>query len=54
MTGRRLAIVALSAIRLPILMGNLDRIAAAIDEAVPGSYQLVECGRLTRNPAGES
>jgi hypothetical protein len=54
MTGRRLAIVALSAIRLPILMGNLDRIAAAIDEAVPGSYQLVECGRLTRKPAGES
>jgi len=42
--GRRLAIVALSAIRLPILTENLSSIIAAIDRAVPGSYQLVECG----------
>jgi hypothetical protein len=48
LTGRRLAIVALSAIQLPILKGHLPRIIAAIDQAKPGSFQAVECGRLSR------
>jgi len=47
-SGRRLAIVALSAIRLPILTENLSSIIAAIDRAVPGSYQLAECGEHGR------
>jgi len=36
--GRRLAIVALSAIQLPIIVESLPEIIAAIDEATPGSF----------------
>jgi predicted nuclease of predicted toxin-antitoxin system len=46
--GRRLAVIALSAIQLPILKENLPQIIAAIDRATPGSYQAVECGRHGR------
>jgi len=51
LTGRRLAIVALSEIRLPILRQHLPIIIAAIEDAVRGSFQSVECGKFTRkNP----
>jgi len=43
LTGRQLAIVALSAIQLPILRENLPLIIAAIDMATPGSFQKVHC-----------
>ena len=39
LTGSRLAIVALSAIQLPILKENLHNIISAIDNAAPGSFQ---------------
>jgi hypothetical protein len=45
---RRLAIVALSAIQLPIIRENLIVIIAAIAEAAPGSFRLVECGVFSR------
>ena len=48
LVGRRLAIVALSAIQLPIIKESLPQIIAAIDNATPGSFQSVECGRLSR------
>jgi electron transfer flavoprotein alpha/beta subunit len=48
LTGRRLAIVALSAIQLPILKENLEKIIAAIEDAVPGSFQAVDCGTFSR------
>ena len=48
LVGRRLAIVALSAIQLPIIKESLPQILAAIDNAAPGSFQSVECGRLSR------
>ena len=48
LTGRRLAIVALSAIQLPIIKNNLSRIIAAIDRALPGSFQTVDCGTFNR------
>lgn len=48
LTGRRLAIVALSAIRLPILKVYIPEILAAIDRATPGSYELVDCGTFSR------
>jgi hypothetical protein len=38
LTGRRLAVVALSAIQLPIIRRNLQAIVAAIDKAAPGSF----------------
>ena len=54
LTGRRLAIVALSAIQLPILRENLAKIVAAIDGAAPGTFQAVDCGTFSRRkPAGE-
>ena len=46
--GRRLAVVALSAIQLPIIRENFAKVIAAIDSAVPGSFRLVECGTFTR------
>ena len=48
LAGRRLAVVALSAIQLPIIKRNLPVIVAAIDEAIPGSFQVVECGTFSR------
>ena len=54
LTGRNLAFVALSAIRLPIIKGNLPAIIDAIDNATPGSFQVVECGVFSRKkPAVE-
>jgi hypothetical protein len=48
LSGRRLAIVALSAIQLPILKNNLPRIITALDNATPGSFQAVDCGTFSR------
>ena len=48
LASRRMAIVALSAIELPIVRNNLPAIVAAIDDAAPGSFQLVECGAFSR------
>jgi hypothetical protein len=48
LSGRRLAIVALSAIQLPIIKENLPKIIAAIDGATPGSFQAVDCGTFSR------
>jgi hypothetical protein len=48
LTGRRLAIVALSAIQLPIIKKSLPKIIAAIDNAAPGSFQAVDCGTFSR------
>jgi hypothetical protein len=48
LTGRRLAIVALSAIQLPIIKMHLPKIVAAIDNAQPGSFQMVDCGSFSR------
>ncbi len=46
--NRRLAIVALSAIQLPIIRQSVAAIVAAIDEADPGSFRIVECGVFSR------
>ena len=48
LTGRRLAIVVLSAIQLPIIRQSLPEIIAAIDAASPGSFREVQCGNFTR------
>jgi len=48
LAGRRLAVVALSAIQLPIIKKHLSRVIAAIDNATPGSFQVVECGSFSR------
>lgn len=43
LAGRRIAIVAVSAIQLPVLMKYLPQIVLAIENAAAGSFQLVEC-----------
>jgi hypothetical protein len=48
LTGRRLAIVALSANNWPIVRNRIDQIAAALERAAPGSYQAVDCGEFSR------
>ncbi|HEY7389475.1 MAG TPA: hypothetical protein VH640_13260 [Bryobacteraceae bacterium] len=48
LSGRPLAVVALSAIQLPIIRENLPKIIAAIDNAAPGFFQIVECGTFRR------
>ena len=48
LAGRRLAVVALSAIQLPIIRKHLPTIIAAIESAVPGSFQSVDCGVFSR------
>jgi len=54
LTGRSLAIVALSAIQLPIIKNNLPKIIDAIDKAAPGSFQAVECGTFSRKKSTEN
>jgi hypothetical protein len=48
LTGRRLAVVALSAIQLPIVRNHLPKIVAAIEGALPGSFRAVDCGFFIR------
>jgi hypothetical protein len=48
LAGLRLAVIALSAIELPILKNNLAAIIAAIERATPGSFQVVNCGAFKR------
>lgn len=46
--GRKLAVVALSSVEWRIISNYLPRIVAAIDKALPGSFQRVDCGMFTR------
>lgn len=52
LAGRRLAVVALSAIQMPIIKNSLQAIIAAIGNAAPGSFQVVECGTFNRKRPG--
>ena len=45
---RRLAIVAVSANNWPIIKDHVSKILAAIESAVPGSFQEVDCGHFSR------
>jgi predicted nuclease of predicted toxin-antitoxin system len=51
LTGRRLAIVALSTNNWPIVKNYLSEILTAIDSAAPGSFQTVDCGTFSRKKA---
>ena len=48
LSGRRLAIVALPAIQLPNIKKHLPKVIAAINDATPGSFQMVDCGTFSR------
>jgi hypothetical protein len=47
LTGRRLAVIALSTNNWPIIKDHLTTILAAIDSAAPRSIQMVKCGTFT-------
>jgi hypothetical protein len=49
LTERTIAIVPLSSVEWNILKHHLPLIVAAIDNALPGSFQAVDCGTFTRN-----
>ena len=51
--GKRLAVVALTAIQLPLIKEHLPEIVAAISNATHGSFQIVDCGKFRRNKAPE-
>jgi uncharacterized protein (DUF433 family) len=54
LTGRRLAIIALSTNNWPIVKDHVPEILSAIDTALPGSFQAVNCGAFSRKDiAGE-
>jgi len=47
-SGIDVFVITLSATNWPIIRNHLTKIAAAIDRAVPGSFQAVECGSFSR------
>jgi hypothetical protein len=53
LTGWRVAMVVLSSIDWYILKDNLPPILAALDNAMPGSFQQVECGSFSRKKQPE-
>jgi predicted nuclease of predicted toxin-antitoxin system len=48
LTGRRLAVIALTAVEWRIIEDYMPRISSAFDRALPGSFQVVECGAFSR------
>ena len=48
LAGRRLAIVALSANNWPIIKNRMSEILAAINNAAPGSFTMLDCGAFNR------
>jgi hypothetical protein len=48
LAGRRLAIVAWSAIEFPIIRESVGEIVAAIEAAAPGTFRVVVCGDFGR------
>jgi predicted nuclease of predicted toxin-antitoxin system len=48
LSGRRLAVVAMSSVEWQIIQPYLQTITNAIDSAVPGSCSAVDCGTFSR------
>jgi predicted nuclease of predicted toxin-antitoxin system len=51
--GRPFAVLVMSAINWPVVRPNVPIIAAAIDEAQPGTVKLIDCGVFIRRRASE-
>jgi hypothetical protein len=54
LSGIRIAVVALSAVQLPIIKNSLPAIVATIDRAKPGSFQKVECATSAGKGLGKT
>jgi hypothetical protein len=48
LSGRKLAILSLSAISWPVIEPHVEKIAAALDAAEAGSFTSVDCGIFKR------
>jgi hypothetical protein len=48
LSGRKIAIVSLSAVSWPIIEPYVGKIAAAVDSATSGSFTRIECGKFVR------
>jgi len=48
LTGRRLAVISTSSVEWRIVKNHLPKILKAVDSAVPGSFQAVDCGTFSR------
>ena len=53
LTGRRLAVIAMSSVEWRSVGNHLQQILKAIDSAVPGSFQAVDCGTFSRKRTAE-
>jgi predicted nuclease of predicted toxin-antitoxin system len=53
LSGKRLAIIAMSSVEWRIVKSHLPQIIAAIDNATPGSFQTVDCGTFSRKSRSE-
>jgi hypothetical protein len=53
LSGRRLAVIALSSVEWRIVKNHLTPIITAIDNATPGSFQAVDCGTFSRKSSSE-
>jgi hypothetical protein len=42
--GRSFAVLIMSAINWPVIRPHVDRISAAIDDALPGTVNAIDCG----------
>jgi len=56
LSGRKIALVSLSAVSWPIIEPHVAKIAAAVDGATPRSFTRVDCGAFVsrKGPAGFS
>jgi len=48
LTGRRLTIVSLSSVEWRLVSNYIPQIVTAIESALPGSFQAVDCGVFSR------
>ena len=53
LSGRQLAIIAMSSVEWRIVKNHLAQIIAAIDSATPGSFRAVDCGTFSRKSSSE-
>jgi 16S rRNA C1402 N4-methylase RsmH len=47
LSGRRLAVIAMSSVEWRIVKNHLAQIVTAIHNAAPGSFQAVDCGAFS-------
>ena len=50
LTGRKIALVSLSAVNWPIIEPHVAGIIAAVERATPGSFARIDCGAFQRTP----